>query len=213
MSFSFPRGDTRIRTDLDGETSVGGCVAYITGRNYVDGQTKCQPMGGNDHREWAAFGGSNSMLEFPQVTPDMKRRASSIYRVRRDYGESRVYCNFNTVKLVMTYRVYSRLAVETGGEEFVQPRGEDDDSHVVLQTNSFKYFGVFTPDAESVGHKMLVKGQTPSSAYPIPLVKCIHRCSVYLDEIYVGSRNRDLEVFSTEMRHGRVVHRGDDGTV
>jgi len=36
----------------------------------------------------------------------------------------------------------------------------------------------------------------------IPLIKGVHRWSVDLDEIHVGSRDRDLEEFPTEMRHG-----------
>jgi hypothetical protein len=44
----------------------------------------------------------------------------------------------------------SRLAIEASCEEFLQPRGEDDYSDFILQTNLFKYFGIFAPNAERV---------------------------------------------------------------
>jgi hypothetical protein len=110
------------------------------------------------------------------------------------------------VKPVTETKLWSRLAVEAGCEELFQPRGEDDDSHAILQTDLSKHFRVFVPDAESVGHKMLVKGRTPSNVHPIPLVKRIHWCSVRLDEIHMGGRNRDLEELSAEMGHGRGAH-------
>ena len=59
---------------------------------------------------------------------------------------------------MMKRKVWIRLTVETGCEELVQPRGENNGSHVIFQNNLFKYFGVFPPDAKSVGCKTLVKG-------------------------------------------------------
>jgi len=58
---------------------------------------------------------------------------------------------------VKRYKVFRRLAIQTSREEFLQPRGENYDPHVVLQTDLFEYFGVFAPDAGGVRHSVSVK--------------------------------------------------------
>lgn len=52
----------------------------------------------------------------------------------------------------------SGLAVKTGGEELLQPRGEYYDSHILLQTDLFENTGVLAPDAEKIRCNMSVKG-------------------------------------------------------
>ena len=41
-----------------------------------------------------------------------------------------------------------------------------------------------------------------------PLVECVQRRSVHLNEIHMGNRNRNLEGFSAEMRHGGSLTEG-----
>ena len=55
----------RVRTQIDGETSVRGSVS--------DG----------NHREWATFRGSNGMLELLNVESNVERRPSGIHLVSR----------------------------------------------------------------------------------------------------------------------------------
>jgi len=149
------------------------------------------------------------MLELLDMVPNVKCRTSSIRRVHGDCGESGVHYTFDTVKSVVKHGERMILAIEASCEELVQPRGEDDDPHVVLQTNLFKYFGVFAPDTENVG-KYVGNGRTLNSGCHLPLVKGIHWCPVHLDEIHMWRRDRNFEVFSAEMGHGRVVHRGSE---
>jgi hypothetical protein len=56
---------------------------------------------------------------------------------------------------------------------------------------------------------MSVNSRTPRNVRPTPLAERIHRYRVHLDEIHVGSRNRNLEEISAEMRHSRVAHQGE----
>ena len=57
-------------------------------------------MDGHDHWEWATLWSSNSTLEFLDVVSNMKRPPSGIHRIFRDFGESRIYCDSNTIRLV-----------------------------------------------------------------------------------------------------------------
>ena len=132
MLFPSREAVHKIKTNLDGETGVRGCVAYITGRNYVHSQTKREPVGGNDHRERATFGGGNGMLEFSNAAPNMERCVSSVRRIRGDPGEPGVHYDFHIVKSAKGREIRRRLAIDTSCEELVQSRREDDDSHVVL---------------------------------------------------------------------------------
>jgi len=89
-------------------------------------------MSGNDHWERTAFGSSDGMLELLNMVPNVERCTSSIHRIRGDRGESRVHYSFNTVKTITGHEIWRRLAIKTGCEELVQPRGENDDPHVAL---------------------------------------------------------------------------------
>ena len=185
LSFSLSGVDIRIRTNLDGETSVRGGVTYITGSDYINSQTECEPMGGDDHWERATFWGSDGMLEFFNVVSNMKRRPSSIHRVCGDCGQSRAHCDFKRSNRGQSTRYASTLAVETSREELVQPGGENYNSHVLFRTNFFEYFRVFAPDTKGVGKDRTVRRQTTA----LPLAKRVHWCPVRLDEIHMRDRN------------------------
>lgn len=89
-----------IKANLDGEASVRGRIAYITGRNYVDGQAKREPVGGDDHWERATFWSSNRVLKFLNVVPEIERSTSRVHLVCGDREEPRLHYNLNTVKPV-----------------------------------------------------------------------------------------------------------------
>lgn len=84
-----------MRTNLYRETRVRGCVAYITGRNYVDSQAKRKSVGGNNHGERTTFRSGDGMLKLLDMMAEMECSPSGVHRAGRDRGESRVYCNFN----------------------------------------------------------------------------------------------------------------------
>lgn len=94
------------------------------------------------------------------------------------------------------------LAIQTSREEFLQPRGENDDPHFVLQTDPFEYFRVLAPDTGGIGRGVLVKDQYREESIPSPLIERIHWCSVQLNEIHMGNGNRNLEEFPAQMGHG-----------
>jgi hypothetical protein len=79
--------------------------------------------------------GSKGMLESLNVGSIVERCPSGIHLVRGYRGESRIYCDFNTTKPAAGMKVWSRLAIEAGCEELVQPRGQDDDPRIILQTD------------------------------------------------------------------------------
>ena len=54
------------------------------------------------------------------------------------------------------------LAVETGCENLVQPRGENNNSYIILRTDLFEYLRVLTPDAEGVRSNWLGKSEACS---------------------------------------------------
>lgn len=106
------------------------------------------------------------------------------------------------VKPVTRCKVCRRLAIQTSREEFLQPRGKNNDPHVVHRTDPFEYLGVLTPDAGGIGRSVLVKYQYGEGSIPSPLIERIHWCSVHLNEIHMGNGNRNLEEFPAQMGHG-----------
>ena len=185
-----------MRTNLYRETRIRCCVAYITGRNYVDSQAKCKSMGGDNHGERATFRSGNGMLELLDMMAEMECSPSGVHRAGRDRGESRVYCNFNR-ELLSQWRhvgceadLQSRPAVKSFSNPEARTTTLTSSSRLTV-SNTLEYSRQTLEGLRAVNCKRL-----DTEDFPIPFVERIHWCSVHLDEIYVGSWDGYMEEFA-----------------